>query len=289
MLRRSRRFSWSGSPIARRNRRGLCPLPFAPCSASFSSAARHLVICHPLCPGSERTGSRACLQFYLLRKWKACYRPPTAPPSAGGATMRSYFCSRALVCGRAKSCRLSSVMFIGVRPRSSCAVRAAGWIHVPLLADVGEAVALIPPRGPRGKHLSAVVSPSDPATHRIDGTMLDRPHCAACPRSRWRSATTSLCCTPFSTRPRHPNDPPRCIDGRNRRSPSASLAEHHCYLRQSFVRRTSHRCSAVATQRRCPMTLREALLQYLTIRRALGTKLAEPERNTRTVRILPRT
>ena len=38
------------------------------------------------------------------------------------------FCSRALVCGRAKSFRLSSVMFSGVRARSSCAARAAGWI-----------------------------------------------------------------------------------------------------------------------------------------------------------------
>ena len=149
--------------------------------------------------------------------------------------------------------------------------------HVPLLADVGEAVARYL-HTDRGIHpLAARLSAPDPATRRPLAPLRDRSHCPARPRARRCAPPASSRGAPVQTQLGHSHDPARRVHRGDSRGAPPSLADHHSHLRQGVVRGAPRRRPAVAGLGRCPMSaLHDALSQYVTVRRALGTQLTEP-------------
>ena len=150
--------------------------------------------------------------------------------------------------------------------------------HVPVLADVGEAIALYL-RDDRGTSIS-----------RRLFLRLIPPHIGLTgPCSIDHIVRLAL--AHAGVRPRH-----RCVAHLFRHSLATRMIRRGASMAEigEVLRHRSQSTTAIyakvsfdalrtvarpwPVQRRCPMTLREALVQYVAIRRALGTKLAEPER-----------
>jgi len=148
---------------------------------------------------------------------------------------------------------------------------------LPLLADIGEALALYIRQDRNVNESRRVFLRVLSTAYRLDWSGGYRPHRSAGSCASRRPTLWSRCGSPAPSRSGHSNDPKRRVADGNLRSSQASFSEHDSDLQPGVLRSVADGCPIVAGDRGWPVrTMTETLVQYIALRRALGAKLREP-------------